>query len=263
MVNLDRFISDILDCIGIPYVSPGYTGTRPDLWKTVMDEHGRFVDVPTIDGIDCSGLLVRAYKIQGQSLYHGSNYIARYELSDKVQEFKKESQLCVGMAVFKWSSTGEPSKYAGDGKGNYHHVGVVTSVNPLTITHASSVAGRVKQDTTIKGWTHYGALKAVKYSHESEDEPMQTYKVIAASGDTVNLRYSASTQSDVLVKVPVGAQVEGARHDEGWASITYQGVKGFMMLKFLQPVQDDSMAEIEKRIRDLEQRVTALEGGKG
>lgn len=92
---------------------------------------------------------------------------------------------------------------------------------------------------------------------------MQTYMVIAASGDTVNLRHSTSTQSDVLVKVPVGAQVEGARHDEGWASVSYMGIKGFMMLKFLQPVQDGGLVALEQRVRELEQRVTALEGGKG
>lgn len=106
MVNLDKFIRDIIDCIGIPYVSPGYTGTRPDLWKTVMDEHGRFVDVPTIDGIDCSGLLVRAYAMQGAKLFHGSNYIARHELIGNPEQLKSEKQLCVGMAVFKWSKTG-------------------------------------------------------------------------------------------------------------------------------------------------------------
>lgn len=91
MINLDKFISDILDCLGWPYVSPGGTGL--DCSRS---------------GIDCSGLLVRAYKLQGESLYHGSNLIARHELIGNPEQLKSKKQLCVGMAVFKWSKTGEP-----------------------------------------------------------------------------------------------------------------------------------------------------------
>ena len=106
MINLGKLIADVVECIGLPYVSPGYTGTR-SVWKLEYDQ-GRLVKVPAVSGIDCSGLLVRAFAIQGESLYHGSNYIARHELVGNAEQLKSEKQLCIGMAVFKWSSTGEP-----------------------------------------------------------------------------------------------------------------------------------------------------------
>ena len=55
-MELDRMIADFEDMVGWPYASPG-TG----------DERG----------IDCSGAFVRAYRLQGKSLYHGSNRMAR------------------------------------------------------------------------------------------------------------------------------------------------------------------------------------------
>ena len=55
-MELDRMIADFENMVGWPYASPG-TG----------DERG----------IDCSGAFVRAYRLQGKSLYHGSNRMAR------------------------------------------------------------------------------------------------------------------------------------------------------------------------------------------
>ena len=240
----------MIACVGIPYVSPG--GTGKDCSRT---------------GIDCSGLLVRAYKLQGASLYHGSNYIARHELFGKPERLTSEKQLQVGMAVFKWSKSGEPGKYRADGEGNFHHIGVVTGIGPLVITHASSVSGRVIQVNSIKGWTHFGRLAAVNYngasSPSAEGKDMTQYKIVAASGDTVNLRRYTSTTSEVITKVPVGTLVNGtAVTTEGWTKVDYNGTTGYMMSKFLEPTGEKTLT-LEERVEKLEARVAALEGGVG
>lgn len=67
MLDGKRFVDDVLACMGWPYVSPG--GTGEDCSQT---------------GIDCSGLVIRALKLQGvkfPSGTHSSNYFARHELT--------------------------------------------------------------------------------------------------------------------------------------------------------------------------------------
>lgn len=234
MIDLQRFIADVTDCLGIPYVSPGGTG----------------VDCAR-SGIDCSGLLVRAYRLQGKSLYHGSNYIARHEVVGSPERLTGVDQLQPGMAVFKWRSTGEPARYKSDGMGDFHHIGVVTGVSPLTITHASSAKGKVVQDTSIRAWTHCARLSAVGYPPEMKiGENMEKYTVTAAGGGTVNLRRSADVKAEVLARVPVGAGVEGVAVSALWARVVWQDMEGWMMRTFLQPAAE-ATAAWEERLRSL------------
>ena len=80
MINIEQLIADFEDCIGWPYASPGTNDER---------------------GIDCSGMFVRAYRLQGQRIYHGSNTIWRKHLSGK-GPIDSVRDLQPGMAVFKW-----------------------------------------------------------------------------------------------------------------------------------------------------------------
>lgn len=257
MLDLSKFIADILYCIGIPYVSPGYTGTREDLWKIEYDKYGNPIRVPTVSGMDCSGLLVRAYALQLEKLTHGSNYIWRYDLDEK-GKLTTASQLEVGMAVFKWANDGgEPDKYKKDGLGNFHHIGVVTSKSPLTITHASSAKGKVVQDTSIKGWTHWGKLSKVEY----KEVPIviEQKRVYAENGLPVRLRAKPSETAAVLTKVDSGTSVTASDSGvSGWSTVTTGPYSGYMMSKFL---RDEG-----EKPKTLEERVAALEavvfGGK-
>lgn len=124
-------------CLGWPYVSPGTNDQR---------------------GIDCSGLLVRAFRRQGLTIAHGSNTIWRKHLTRKGR-IQKAADLQPGMAVFKWKSQ-DTAKYP-DGQGDFCHIGVVTGVQPLRIVHASSVKGCVTTDTRLGKWSHWGWLKGV------------------------------------------------------------------------------------------------------
>lgn len=142
-ISAEALIRSVESAMGWPYVSPGSNNS---------------------DGIDCSGLLVYAFRQNGGSIYHGSNTIYRSYLTEK-GKLTSAKQLIPGMAVFKWNPN-TPAKFH-DGLGDFQHVGVVTRVNPLRIVHASSVAGKVIADTKIGKWKFWGKLKGVNYGGDS------------------------------------------------------------------------------------------------
>lgn len=141
------------------------------------------------------------------------------------------SQLQVGMAVFKWKD--RDTTYH-DGLGDFHHIGLVCSVNPVEIIHASSAAGKVTTDTSIKNWTHWGALTEVPV--DQQDGPAQENNqrtVTAESGETVFMRYKPSKKMKYVARVPVGAIVDVLSESGEWSLIDYNGKTGYMMTKFL------------------------------
>ncbi|MBQ4581309.1 MAG: peptidoglycan-binding protein [Clostridia bacterium] len=136
MIDINKLIADFEDCIGWPYASPGTNDER---------------------GIDCSGMFVRAYRLQGQRIYHGSNTIWRKHLGDK-GPIDSVRDLQPGMAVFKWKAE-TPAKFS-DNEGDFCHIGLVTSVSPLRIVHASTDGMKVKADRKIGKWRYWGVLAA-------------------------------------------------------------------------------------------------------
>ena len=149
MINTERLIADFEDCIGWPYQSPGTNDER---------------------GIDCSGMFVRAYRLQGQRIYHGSNTIWRKHLREK-GPIDSVRDLQPGMAVFKWKPD-TPSKFS-DNEGDFCHIGLVTSVNPLRIVHASTEGMKVKVDKKIGKWKYWGILAAADMPEDTPDTPIQ------------------------------------------------------------------------------------------
>ena len=134
MINIDKLIADFEDCIGWPYACPGSNDER---------------------GIDCSGMFVRAFRLQGRRIYHGSNTIWRKHLSEKGR-IRSAADLKPGMAVFKWKPD-TPAKFRDD-EGDFCHIGLVTSVSPLRIVHASTEGMKVKADRKIGKWQYWGVL---------------------------------------------------------------------------------------------------------
>ena len=158
--------NDFEEIVGWIYVSPGTND---------------------INGIDCSGAWVRCYKKHGYNILHGSNSIFRKECSSTGQITSK-NDLKVGMMVFKNRFDGkEPEKYKNDGLGNFYHIGAVTSVNPLVITHATSP--NAKQDkkfnANMNGWTHWGIGNKVEISDVviNDDSSNGGNEVVAISGE--------------------------------------------------------------------------------
>ena len=134
MIDIQQLIADFEDCIGWPYASPGSNDER---------------------GIDCSGMFVRAFRLQGGSIYHGSNTIWRRHLREK-GAIRSAGDLRPGMAVFKWKAE-TPAKFS-DGLGDFCHIGLVTATDPLRIVHASTEGMRVKADSRIGKWRYWGVL---------------------------------------------------------------------------------------------------------
>lgn len=215
---------------------------------------------------DCIGLIIGAIRRMGYkwSGIHGSNWAARKEIQ-QLCVITGTGQLQVGDIVFKAYEKGESkwtlnkyprylpggAYYNGDMK-DYYHVGVVTSVSPLNITHMTSPT--VKVDTSLGKWRYFGKLnillkasgssapssgigEAAYYIPEKKDTIPKTGAiavVTAKSGKYVKMRKEPSTSCRMYEEVPVGSKVTLLKPGEKWAQISYGKRNGwYMMAEFL------------------------------
>ncbi len=203
---------------------------------------------------DCIGLIIGALKLAGFKWpgIHGSNWAARNAM-ETLEPIENAGELFPGEIVYKAREPGEdkyalPSQYNNSGDlRDYYHVGVVTGVEPLEITHCTSVAGGIKRDNTLGAWRWGGKLKYVDYSEDWEDdEPMDEYwaMVHAESGRTVNMRKDPYRKSTIIARVPIGEKVrvlEECAGDGAWAKVSWSGKTGYMMAEYL--VEQDEPEE--------------------
>ena len=228
MLNVDKLIQSALSCLGWPYVSPGSNNEK---------------------GIDCSGLWVKCFRDQGKRIYHGSNTIFR-EYCTETGKLTNAKQLQPGMAVFKikpWTDADIGNRWYGKEPGNLSHIGMVTSVNPLVITHATNPV--VKQDKTIGRWAYWGKIKDVDYPDQpSAPDPQSTaekqMRVVAENGRPVNMRRNPSLNAPRIEYVPVGNVVtQDSTNADGWSHIRHNGKTGWMLARFLSPLDKSSAPE--------------------
>ena len=194
---------------------------------------------------DCIGLIIGAVERCGVKWkgIHGSNWWARNYTSSLMRVDDAE-ELSLGDLVYKARSPGEtgynlPDRYDGDpDKRDYYHVGVVTQLAPLGITHCTSGGGvdGITTDSKLGKWTYKGQLTLIEGAADAapeDEQPLDGYAVVAApSGRTVNLRDRASKRGDVITVVPIGTAVEVLSVDGDWARIRVP-VEGYMMAKYL------------------------------
>lgn len=187
---------------------------------------------------DCIGLIIGGIRRAGGKWTgtHGSNYAARNEV-DYLLPFEAADELTVGEAVFKAAMPGGPnynlpSRYDSDpDRRDYYHVGVVTSVSPLEITHCTGPG--IVRDTKRGKWNYRGWLRKVSQEGGTAMPATNTATVTADSGSTVNMRASASTSAALVERVPVGAAVTVQEYGDAWCRISYAGQSGWMMRKYL------------------------------
>ena len=213
---------------------------------------------------DCIGLIIGAIRRMGLKWngIHGSNYAARYETVD-LEEVRSTEQLELGDLVYKACEKGSlkhkwdlPQRYWKGGKyyngdlKDYYHVGVVTKVNPLNITHMTSP--RMKVDTNLNGgWNYHGKAKPIwnaASNKPSETKPTVpadtptdgcTAVVVSDNGKPVKMREYPSTSCRTWDALPVGTVVTIDEPGETWAKISYGRRKGwYMMSQFLDVVGD-------------------------
>ena len=195
---------------------------------------------------DCIGMVRGALKREGVesvSNMNGTNYAARHTLKT-LQPLKKESQLRLGDIVMKtkdkdYQGMELPAQYRKGGNDysekwgetNFTHIGTVTQVNPIRITHMTSPTAKI--DSSIKGWSHFDTLPWVKQAEE-EEFPAVWATVCAESGKTVKMRAKPSTMCRTYWDVPIGSEVVLTEPGDTWSGIIWNGRSGYMMTKFLQ-----------------------------
>ena len=227
---------------------------------------------------DCIGLIIGAIRRAGGRWpgTHGSNYAARNVMSKLIRQVDAAS-LERGWLVFKAHGPMDdgyalPDKYrAGGAEYNgdvmdYYHVGVVTSIEPLNITHCTKGGGvdGVTVDTRQGDWRYAGPCALVTYaadtdSPEGGDTSMGARRAVVVSedGNPVKLRSTPSTDKPYLAKVPVGTAVEVMQDAQGWAQVRLpSGQVGYMMTKFLAFEDEDNgsgggeYSDFEKSVLD-------------
>lgn len=192
---------------------------------------------------DCVGLVIGAVRLTGRKWpgKHGSNYAARRQTRN-LGPIQSAAALREGMLVYKGRAPGDagyalPAAYASGGDlTDYYHIGVVTSLHPLTITHCTSVSGGIKRDNALGAWRYAGTL-ALLDDDETGDDPCMTplyqARVTAANGLPVRLREKPSLQAAVLRSVPLGEMADVLEETGDWARVRCQGTEGYMMRRFL------------------------------
>lgn len=225
---------------------------------------------------DCIGLIIGAIRRMGLKWtgIHGSNYAARFQ-TDDLKYISNASQLKVGDIVYKAANPDSNVKlaentgykthkydlprryykgnsyYNGDIK-DYYHVGVVTKINPLNITHMTSP--HIMVDTTLKGgWNYFGRAKPIVNASDGQISSTPTQKptavqvpnagshgvVCSDNGLPVKMREYPSTSCRTWIKLTVGTKVTIVEPGEEWTKIDAGGRSGwYMMAKFIDVVGD-------------------------
>lgn len=204
---------------------------------------------------DCVGMVIGAARRCGEtwSGIHGSNWAVRHYTAD-LHEVFSDSDLNLGDLVYKAREPGDdyydlPSRYDDDDdKKDYYHIGVVTQLDPLRITHCtkSGLIDGITVDKKRGKWKWAGTFTLID-GNEGAMNMKETAKVVAASGSNVNMRVGPTKTAQLMAKVPVGETVVVNSNNGEWAQIEYDGRTGYMMSMYLQtgdaPVAGASRAE--------------------
>ena len=196
----------------------------------------------TFEECDCIGMTKRGLKMAGDPAngLSGTNYAARYTIKN-LKKIQSVSDLKVGDVVLKGrpydpnDSYPLPAKYLKGGSlyngdtTNYVHIGPVTKINPLEITHMTSPTA--KKDTKLGKWNYFGQLPQVSYTEESEVVVVVEYATVV--NGSLNLRREKSTVSDRLAVIPNGTKVAVTEHGDTWCKVVYNQYTGYAMTKFL------------------------------
>lgn len=185
---------------------------------------------------DCIGLIIGAIRLMGGKWTgtHGSNWAARNALKS-LRKISSAGELRLGDWVFK--------AYLPGGKGyalpdayrqhpdqkDYYHVGVVTGVEPLEITHCTGVAGGIRRDNALGNWQYAG-----EYIGLTEEKDWKVYRV---TGGRLKVRKEPGASCAVIAHLPDGAQVKAAPvpGNDAWLTVEYEGIDGFAMARYLAP----------------------------
>ncbi|MDR3050503.1 MAG: SH3 domain-containing protein [Oscillospiraceae bacterium] len=199
--------------VGWPYESPGATS-----------------DPVAARGIDCSGAVVRIAQKYGVSLPHGSNSLYRQSCA-LVGVISDGRRLAAGTLVFKcraWDASQRGHSQYGQAPGDLYHVGMVTREDPVRVVHATPPAA--KADASLKGWTHWGWLRAMASPSQAPDA-LQTGKPGAntpgpgqawVTAQGARLRKGPGEGHPVIARLPQGAALDVLDEAGQWRLVRYR-----------------------------------------
>lgn len=204
---------------------------------------------------DCQAFVKNSFKRAGGDMgrYAGSNDMARNAMSKLylLPTAMKENLMQPGWLLYM-IEPGHNTKYD-DEMGDATHVGIYTGIPGKEIVHSSKSKGGVIASTFHKGhlWTHGGPADAAIYTYESSegneysgeggainmDTLHRVILPIENAGETVNMRKNAAPQSVVLHKIRDGTELmagdEITKNGQQWKAVTYQGMTGYIMARYL------------------------------
>lgn len=213
---------------------------------------------------DCIGMPRGASKRKGVTdikNFCGTNLAARKTIDD-LKVIGSAGELKLGEVVLKTRDPNDPDMPLPDryrkgqadydprwGETNFTHIGTVTRVNPLEITHMTSP--KPKKDTKIGNWKYHGKLPWVKYGEQPGPgpEPVTEWATVYAdNGKPVKMRAKPSTRCGLYWEVPCGSQVMILDPGNIWCHIQWAGQQGYMKKEFLL-LEDDDPPEKETTYR--------------
>lgn len=195
--------------------------------------------------VDCSGAFSYAFRQFGESIYQGSNRIARTE----IVELLPIGEAKPGMAAFKRREPSNslydlPSTYRKGGQyyngdlNDYYHIGLVDD-DPRYVLNAQSAKTGFVRSALSQNWIGVGYLKKVDYGGEKK----MMYRVI---GGSLRLRKSPEIGNNVLSSIPNGEEIESLGvHDEKWAKVKYKATEGYVDRAFLEPVNAEEVVALQ------------------
>ena len=136
--------------------------------------------VYTYDELDCQAFVEHCVRQAGGRMdYLGTNDMARRAAwLGTLDEARAQGRLVpgAGLLIREATEANLPARYAGDGLGDFSHVGLYVGENALTdtdkngrrracdVVHSSATMGRVAGSTLQNGWTHALWFSEIDYA---------------------------------------------------------------------------------------------------
>lgn len=176
---------------------------------------------------------------KGQVLYYNNQLITTCSYSNSNGGRVKSSKEVWGGERAWLVSKPDPYDH---GPGNGHGVG-------MSQCGAKEMANQGFNYKQILDFYYPGTNIVSNYGDYREPEPevikvAYQAKIIASSGNTVNMRETPSSSARVINQVPVGQVVDVISAASDWSQIMYKNKSGYMMSKFLQKVESSEKSKV-------------------
>ena len=137
----------------------------------------------TYDDLDCQAFVEHCARQAGGAMdYLGTNDMARRAAwLGTLADARAQGRLVpgAGLLIREETEANLPARYAGDGLGDFSHVGLYVGENALTdvdkngnarscdVVHSSATMGRVAGSTLANGWTHAMWFQEIDYGNDA------------------------------------------------------------------------------------------------